>query len=114
MQGGAVSGDFALDPSAITAATAEVSECASRLMTLSLDGASTFDLAGKFTGATADMAGTGTAANQKIQTTLSNASGTVAAFSEAVDGAKRTTEATDQRASDQFKALMPYPAYNSK
>ncbi|GAB08411.1 hypothetical protein GOARA_011_00270 [Gordonia araii NBRC 100433] len=114
MQGGPVSGDFVLDPSAITAATAEVSECASRLMALSVDGASTFDLAGKFTGATADMGGAGEVANQKIQTTLSNASGTVAAFSEAVDGAKNTTEQTDQRSSDQFKALTPYPAYQSE
>ncbi len=109
-----MSGDFVLDPSAITAATAEVSECASRLMALSAGGASTFDLGGKFTGATADMGVAGTAANEKIQSTLSNASGTVAAFSEAVDGAKHTTEQTDQRGADQFKALTPYPAYQSE
>ncbi len=72
---------------------------------------STFgELAGNFTGATADMSVVAATADEQIASSLANLSGAVSAFSELVLDAKDTTVATDDQSAGRISdAVPPYP-----
>ncbi|MDV7102645.1 hypothetical protein [Gordonia amicalis] len=89
----------------------------SRLMALELTSrsglegtSSTFgELAGNFTGATADMSVVAATADEQIASSLANLSGAVSAFSELVLDAKDTTVATDDQSAGRISDAVPYP-----
>lgn len=109
--------DLVVDPAALYNAATEVSNCASRLMALELTScaglegtSSTFgELAGNFTGATADMSVVAATADERIAASLANLSGAVSAFSELVLNAKETTVATDVQSAGRIRDAVPYP-----